>query len=118
MAYVSGKNLLCQVNVGGDNGIYCMDPATGTVVTTIAGAFQWTNTSQRGLAYRPDDDSFYIGGWNEGIVYHIAGFRRAARAGAGHLHARRTASSPASPTTQRPASSGPPPTARPTPSTS
>ncbi len=73
LTYVPGKNLLCQVNVGGDNGIYCMDPSTGNVVSSITGGFQWTNTSQRGLAYRPDDDSFYIGGWNEGIVYHIAG---------------------------------------------
>ena len=73
MAYVPGRGLLCQVNVGGDNGIYCMDPATGNVVSSITGAFQWTATSQRGLAYRSDDDSFYIGGWNEGIVYHIAG---------------------------------------------
>lgn len=73
MAYVPGRNLICQVNVGGDNGIYCMDPATGNVVTSIKGSFQWTNISQRGLAYRPDDDSFYIGGWNEGVVYHIAG---------------------------------------------
>ena len=73
MAYVPGRGLLCEVNVGGDNGIYCMDPATGNVVSSITGAFQWTGTSQRGLAYRSDDDSFYIGGWNEGIVYHIAG---------------------------------------------
>lgn len=73
MAYVPDLGLLCQVNVGGDNGIYCMDPSTGDVVAAITGSFQWTSISQRGLAYRADDDSFYIGGWNEGIVYHIAG---------------------------------------------
>jgi subtilisin family serine protease len=72
MAYDSGRNLLCQVNVGGDNGIYCMDPATGTVVDSITSG-PWTGISQRGLAYRPDDDSFYIGGWNEGILYHVKG---------------------------------------------
>jgi hypothetical protein len=77
MAYVPSRNLLCQVNVGGDNGIYCLDPASGNVVTSIKGAFQWTNISQRGLAYRPDDDSFYIGGWNDGVVYHIAGLSSA-----------------------------------------
>jgi subtilisin family serine protease len=71
-AYDSGRNLLCQVNVGGDNGIYCMDPATGTVVDSITSG-PWTGISQRGLAYRPDDDSFYIGGWNEGILYHVKG---------------------------------------------
>jgi subtilisin family serine protease len=73
MAYDAGRDLMCQVNVGGDNGIYCWDPATGTVVDSITGAFPWTTISQRGLAYRPDDDSFYIGGWNQGILYHVKG---------------------------------------------
>jgi hypothetical protein len=65
---------MCQVNVGGDNGIYCWDRGTGAVTRSITGAFAWTGISQRGLAYRPDDDSFYIGGWNQGILYHVAGF--------------------------------------------
>jgi subtilisin family serine protease len=73
MAYVPGLNAMCQVNVGGDNGIYCWDPNTGDIVASITGSFPWTGISQRGLAYRPDDDTFYIGGWNEGIVYHVAG---------------------------------------------
>ena len=63
---------ICQVNVGGDNGIYCWNPNTGAVVGSITSG-PWTGISQRGLAYRPDDDSFYIGGWNEGIVYHVKG---------------------------------------------
>ncbi len=33
----------------------------------------WDLTSQRGLAYDPAADVFYIGGWNEGIVYRVAG---------------------------------------------
>ena len=74
MAYDAGRGWMCSVNVGGDNGIYCWDPATGTTVGSITGAFPWTSTSQRGLAYRPDDDTFYIGGWNQGILYHVAGF--------------------------------------------
>jgi hypothetical protein len=65
---------MCQVNVGGDNGIYCWDRGSGAVTRSITGAFPWTTISQRGLAYRPDDDSFYIGGWNQGILYHVAGF--------------------------------------------
>lgn len=73
MAYDPDRNLVCQVNVGGDNGIYCWDPATGTVADQITGSFRWTGISQRGLAYRPDDDTFYIGGWNEGTIYHIKG---------------------------------------------
>jgi len=72
MAYDAGRNLMCQLNVGGDNGIYCFNLTTGAVVDTITtGPF--TGISQRGLAYRPDDDSFYVGGWNEGILYHIKG---------------------------------------------
>ncbi len=77
MAPGSAPNEMCQVNVGGDNGIYCWDTGTGAQTRHIAGAFPWTGISQRGLAYRPDDDSFYIGGWNEGILYHVAGFSHA-----------------------------------------
>jgi len=68
---------MCSLNVGGDNGIYCWDPDDGNVMGSITGAFPWTAISQRGLAYRPDDDSFYVGGWNEGILYHVAGFSHA-----------------------------------------
>jgi subtilisin family serine protease len=73
MAYDSGRDLMCQVNVGGDNGVYCWDPDTGTVGGSITGSFSWSSISQRGLAYRADDDTFYIGGWNQGILYHIKG---------------------------------------------
>jgi hypothetical protein len=61
------------VNVGGENGIYCWSQETGELVDSITGAFPWTTISQRGLAYRPDDDTFYIGGWNQGILYHVKG---------------------------------------------
>jgi hypothetical protein len=64
---------VCQVNVAGDNGIYCWNPDTGAVTGSITGSFPWTQTSQRGLAYRPDDDSYYIGGWNQGVIYHVKG---------------------------------------------
>jgi subtilisin family serine protease len=73
MALDTTNNCMAQVNVGGDNGIYCWSIATGAVVYSITGAFPWTGISQRGLAYRPDDNSFYIGGWNEGVVYHVRG---------------------------------------------
>jgi subtilisin family serine protease len=72
MAYDSNRNLVCQVNVGGDNGIYCWDLDTGNLVTSFTGS-PWDNFSQRGLAYRPDDDTFYIGGWNDGLLYHVKG---------------------------------------------
>ena len=73
MALDTAHNLMCQVNVGGDNGIYCWNISSGAVEGSITGAFPWTGISQRGLAYRSDDDSFYIGGWNEGILYHVKG---------------------------------------------
>jgi len=73
MAYLPDRALMCQVKVIEDNGIYCWDPRTGDVVTSISGQFPWSTTSQRGLAYRPDDDSFYIGGEKQGLIYHISG---------------------------------------------
>jgi subtilisin family serine protease len=74
MTFDVGRGLLCQVAIeGGGNGIYCWDPNSGEVVDSITGAFPWTEISQRGIAYRPDDDSFYIGGWNQGVIYHIRG---------------------------------------------
>jgi glutamine cyclotransferase len=61
-----------QVNVGGDNGIYKIDPDSGRVWdpyhNSVGPAF-----SQRGLAYNANDDTFYIGGWNEDIIYKIKG---------------------------------------------
>ena len=73
MTYLPGPKLLCQVNVGGDRGIYCWSPETGAMAGSIVGAFPWTLKSQRGLAYRAADDTFYIGGWTEGIIYRIKG---------------------------------------------
>ena len=72
MAYDAGRGLIWQVNVGGDNGIYGLDPADGSVEQVITGS-PWSNINQRGLAYDPVADVFYIGGWNEGIVYRVAG---------------------------------------------
>ena len=64
---------MCQVNVGGDNAIVCFDPATGAETSRLTGS-PWANVSQRGLAYNPVDDVFYTGGWNEGVIYTVAGF--------------------------------------------
>ncbi|KRF38254.1 hypothetical protein ASG96_17515 [Terrabacter sp. Soil810] len=72
MAYDSTTGKVCQVNVGGDNAIVCVDPATGAESSRISGT-PWTGTSQRGLAYNAADDVFYIGGWNEGVIYTVAG---------------------------------------------
>ena len=72
MAFDSARNLIWQVAVGGDNGIHGLDPTDGSEEQVITGS-PWDGTSQRGLAYDPDADVFYIGGWNEGIVYKVAG---------------------------------------------
>jgi PKD repeat protein len=72
MAYDPTRNVMWQVNVGGDNGIYGMDVATGSVVHKITSGI-WTRDDQRGLAYDCENDTFYIGGWNERIIYHIKG---------------------------------------------
>lgn len=72
LAYDPNRDLLWQVNVGGDNGLYGLDPVTGDVVEVVTGS-PWDGTSQRGLGYDPDADVFYVGGWNEGVVYRVAG---------------------------------------------
>lgn len=66
---------MCQLNVsavGGDNGIYCWDRETGEVDYSLNGP-AWTVASQRGLGYDAVEDVFYVGGWNEGVVYTVAG---------------------------------------------
>lgn len=72
MAYDPGRGWLWQVNVGGDNGLYGIDPSDGSVQLVITGS-PWSGISQRGVAYDPASDTFYVGGWNEGIVYRVAG---------------------------------------------
>jgi hypothetical protein len=72
MAWDAGRGLLWQVNVGGDNGLYGLDPADGSVEAVITGD-PWDGTSQRGVAYDGGSDVFYVGGWNEGIIYRVAG---------------------------------------------
>ncbi|MCD6417956.1 choice-of-anchor J domain-containing protein [bacterium] len=66
--------IIWQVNVGGDNGLYGWSPATGEVIDTISDPDGiWDANSQRGVAYDAAEDVFYIGGWNDNIVYKIKG---------------------------------------------
>ena len=58
--------------MGGDNCLYGLDPQDGSVQETICGT-PWTSVSQRGVAYRDDNDTFYLGGWNENVIYHVKG---------------------------------------------
>ena len=60
-----------RVAVGGDNCIYELSTTTYEQTgNTICGS-PWSGISQRGLAYDAGNDAFFIGGWNEGIVYHF-----------------------------------------------
>jgi hypothetical protein len=43
------------------------------VVESIVGDFEWIQAGQRGLAYDPSDDTFYVGGWVSGAIYHVRG---------------------------------------------
>uniref|UniRef100_UPI0031DF9035 S8 family serine peptidase n=1 Tax=Saccharothrix mutabilis TaxID=33921 RepID=UPI0031DF9035 len=72
MAYVPSQGLMCQNNIGGDNGIHCWNPDTGEVVDRITGPHPWNGGDKRALAHRPDDDTFYVAGW-EGVVYRVKG---------------------------------------------
>ena len=72
LAWDQGRSLMWHVNVGGDNGIYGVDPTDGSVAHIVTGD-PWDDISQRGLAYDGASDTFYIGGWNEGRIYHVAG---------------------------------------------
>lgn len=76
MAYDFTRGTMCQLAVGADNGIHCWDTTNGNQVSSLTGS-PWSNVSQRGLAYKSSDDTFYVGGWNEGIIYHVAGLSHA-----------------------------------------
>ena len=70
LAYNPFTNMLWQVNVGGDNCIYELDPAAlAPTGNRICPAF---GTSERGLAFDPLTNTFYAGSWNDGIINHFA----------------------------------------------
>jgi hypothetical protein len=73
MAFDTTHDCMAQVNFGGDNGIYCWSTEDGSVQYSIAGDFPWTAEPQLGLAYSPDDDSFFIGGWNSDTLFRVKG---------------------------------------------
>jgi hypothetical protein len=70
MTYNPFTKMLWQVNVGGDNCIYELDPATKTSTgSKICPAF---GTSERGLAFDPLTNTYYAGSWNDSIINHFA----------------------------------------------
>ena len=70
--YNGRTGMLWQVNVGGDNCLFEMDPVT-KVVTGKKICGSWTANSQRAVAYDYATDTYYVGGTNEAAVYHIDG---------------------------------------------
>jgi len=69
MAYDPMSGMLWQINVGGDNCIYELDPKEAVPTgEKICPAF---GTSQRGLAYDWKTETFYAGSWNDAIIYHF-----------------------------------------------
>lgn len=65
----TGKFWRVDVVDAGSSCIFEVDPASQTVTgNTICPA---TNTSERGLAYDPATDSYYIGSWNDLTIYHF-----------------------------------------------
>ena len=69
-AYNPNTGMIWRVNVGGGNCLHELDPATRQATgKKICGDFSFG--SQRGVAYDFTTDTYYVGGWNEGVVYHI-----------------------------------------------
>ena len=69
MTYDPFANRLWQVNVGGDNCIYELDPlAKVSTGNKICPAF---GTSERGLAFDPVTDTFFAGSWNDGVIHRF-----------------------------------------------
>jgi hypothetical protein len=70
MTYDPFANTLWQVNVGGDNCIYELDPTSKTSTgSKICPPF---GTAQRGLAFDPLTGTYYSGSWNDSIINHFA----------------------------------------------
>ncbi len=70
MTYNPFTGMLWQVNVGGDQCVYEIDPvgmiSTGRKICPPFG------TSQRGLAFDPLSNTYYAGSWNDGIINHFS----------------------------------------------
>ena len=72
--YNGRTGMLWQVNNGGDNCLFEMDPVT-KVVTGNKICGPWTDpqnpVSQRALAYDYATDTYYVGSTNSTVIYHI-----------------------------------------------
>ena len=68
MAFNYSTGMLWTVDVGSDDCIHEIDPATGVTGATICPGFM---ASERGLAYDPTTDTYYAGSWNDAMVYQF-----------------------------------------------
>ena len=66
--YNINTGMIWSLDVGSDNCIHEIDPASGVTGNTICPAF---SVSQRGLAYDPTTDTYFAGGWNDAMVYRF-----------------------------------------------
>jgi Carboxypeptidase regulatory-like domain len=68
-AFNTRTGMIWNVNVGGDNCIYELDPiakvSTGNKICPSFG------TSERGLAYDGETDTYYSGSWNDFTINHF-----------------------------------------------
>ncbi|RKZ31740.1 hypothetical protein DRQ36_01075 [bacterium] len=74
MAWDANHRLMWQIAVGGSNFLYAFDVVTGDIVDSIGDfTLPWTAASQRGVGYDFSRDVFYVGGWNDNLIYEIKG---------------------------------------------
>jgi hypothetical protein len=74
MCYDPNRNCFWQVAVGGSNLIYAFDANTGALIDSLLDpADAWSWTTQRGIAYDPVRDVFYMGSWMTDVIYEVTG---------------------------------------------
>jgi hypothetical protein len=57
-----------------DNCVHTWNPMTGAAGPTICDpANVWSAIEHQAVAHDPDTDTLYVGGWNDGMVYRVAG---------------------------------------------
>ena len=70
MAYNLNTGMLWQLDVGEPGCIHELDPVNMTHTGNLI-CPSWS-VSQRGLAYDPSTDTYFVGGWNDQMIYRFA----------------------------------------------
>lgn len=74
MAFNPKTRTMWVLGVGASVGANCLfeiDPDDGYTGQSICPDGTGFDVSQRGVAYDPSTDTYFIGGWNEGLIYRI-----------------------------------------------